>query len=308
MGEALSFSCVVFLICLGGALGGAAELCRRFAISDGAVILIDHQSSPEGVPALSSFNSNRLFGLLLISVIVGICGALSIQFILVMLDAAKLDNTTTHKLFLLSISAGAGFGARQLLVKIASKLEEQVEDAKNSADEANTKASEAIAKIEESARRMMDESQFSNQVDSVIRKQADPGTVNHVMHKLKLHIADDPLYGGYAIPYAYLLREKDPAAALAVTESFLEAKEKKGEASDAKYASALYNKACFHVLLNKGVDTDDGLKAVIAQLRKAVELDPENWSYILVDTDLDKIRDSDQFKAFIAGKPDWAGG
>ncbi|MBL28538.1 MAG: hypothetical protein CMM50_13410 [Rhodospirillaceae bacterium] len=298
---------IVVLILIGGALGGAAEFLRRFSFADGRLVLLYGSvdgSEAERIEKRVGFGSAAL--LLLFAMTIGFAGALGVQFVLVTLDAVKILDTPEHKLFLLSISAAAGFGARQLLIKLSHKLEEQIRAAEEKAVAAGRKAESAAALATTTSRESVYDAQFVNSVESVIRGEAGPATTEHVLHRLREITAEDPLRGAFAIPLSFLLRNRGRLPeALDVIERFLRAKEAVGE-TDEKYGSALYNKACFLALRFAQSGNDADRKAALETLERSLKVNDDNWTYALVDDDLASLREDQAFKALAGSAPDWA--
>ena len=298
---------IVILIFIGGALGGAAEFLRRFSFADGRLVLLYGSvdgSEAERVEKRVGFGS--AFLLLLFAMTIGFAGALGVQFVLVTLDAAKILDTSEHRLFLLSISAAAGFGARQLLIKLSHKLEEQIRAAEEKAVAAGRKAESAAALATSTSKESVYDAQFVNSVESVIRGDAGPATTEHVLHRLREITAEDPLRGAFAIPLSFLLRDRGQLGeALEVIERYLEAKEAAGE-TDEKYGSALYNRACFLALRFAQSKNDADREAALETLERAIRFNDDNWSYALVDSDLAGLHDDAGFKKLVEGAPDWA--
>ncbi len=297
----MDLSLILLLIGIGGALGGAAGFFGRFSLRDGAIVIerADASSDTGGAGAVAGYDRVG-FGaavlLTLVSVVIGCAGALAIQFVLVVLDAAKLEASAKHELFVLSISVAAGFGARRLLASLTARLEEQVRRAQITAAEAKQTA-------ETTRRSVAEEAQFTAMVDTALRGHAGPATVAHVVQTLRQRLAQDPTDRNYAAPLGRLLKLQGQIdEALAVTDRFLAAKAARGE-RDLHFGATLYNKACYLAIRYgtnwREADRTDALQA----LREALALNDSNWDYAAIDEDLLSLRGAPEFAAIMEGAP-----
>ncbi len=292
---------IATLVVIGGGLGGAAAFLARFTHDSGKLALLPGMTpAQDGTPDADAPSEaiGMATGVLLTaaSMIVGVAGAFAIQFVLVTLDAAKLDATAKAELFVLSISVAAGFGARRLLPGLTARLEGQIRRATVEAAHARQEASEV-------RRNVSSEAQFAALVDSVLRGEAGVASHNHVIHELQKRLAVDPTDGNYVAPLGRLLKLRGKIdEALAVTDRYLQAKERRGE-RDSHYGSALYNKACYHALRFGKSWGEADLEAALDAVTACVQFNESNWDYIAIDDDLRSIRAYGQFLALMQQAP-----
>ena len=126
---------IFLLLSAGGALGGIAEYLRQIAYRGKGLVTNDHE-----------LRSRPVIVLVLTSAVIGLSGAIAIQFIFVLLSSFSAANTAKNIVFLFSISVAAGFGSRRILPLLTERLKKQIEGATEKATEAGQKAAEADQK------------------------------------------------------------------------------------------------------------------------------------------------------------------
>src|SRR5690349_18665511 len=102
---------IVILMLVGGALGGAAEFLRRFSFSDRSIVLLP-DGAPERKPIAEDWHKDQSVSgdrigfretlmLIVVAMVIGCAGAVGVQFVFVLLGAARIKAEPLDQLFLL---------------------------------------------------------------------------------------------------------------------------------------------------------------------------------------------------------------
>ena len=274
------FSIIAWLTA-GGALGGAAEYVRQIVYRDKAL-----RSNSD---ALSLW---PFLVLLLFSAVVGLSGAIAIQFIFVLLQSFKADNTNTNILFLFSISVAAGFGARHILPLLTERLKQQVTGIDQKATDAQREAMEAIDEVREA--------QFVIHLMHALSPNATASERHEAIEELAPRVQDDPTNRLNTILLGRLYRaRKDYQSAINVLDNFLRHKEQQGESRDEDYAAALYNKACYYTLWWDETNDERHKDLALESLSASIEIWPENKNDAKSDPDFKPFEEVEEFNRMV---------
>lgn len=145
-------------------------------------------------------------------------------------------------------------------------------------------------------------SQFD--VERAIRLLAEPSPSPEDLQQSRsdLHtwLKEQPLNRRLNIVLANLHdRLDDRAGAIVILERFVDSKTRAGEGTDLHTADALYNLACFYAMESKKEGQDTLANKALALLGQSIRLRPQNASTAATDSDLDAIRNQEQFQKLI---------
>lgn len=91
--------------------------------------------------------------------------------------------------------------------------------------------------------------------------------------------------------------DNDLGSALAALDRFLKAKAERGESDDKDYADALYNRACYKLKLWESTKREEYKHQAYEDLKRSIEISPENKVDAQNDEDLKPLREEGMFKA-----------
>ncbi len=252
----------------GGAFGGVAELVARLRLKKGSFHLIDEEIS-----------GGNFFLALLIQCVLGICGAAAIIFVFASTTWFPHEDSTQSRLWLLTLSVVAGFGARRFLPMVTQRLERQVQELQE--------------KVEEERKELRDTENRSIVRDAVARalvllgrdSKATPTEMNASLMELRELVRTQPKERTATIVAGRILRKLGELnEAISLHTAFIYAKNKAGE-KDLDYADVLYNRACYRCLLwSANQDRalqEEGLK----DLEESVRYNPQNGQAAAEDED-----------------------
>lgn len=279
MDQTLDAYSIFLLLCVGGAIGGIAEYLRQIVYRNKEL----------------ATNSDKLLlrpavVLLFSSAIIGLSGALALQFILIWLNAFQDTNDAKTIVFLVSISVAAGFGARILLPEITERLRDQIKKLRAETDKSTTKAEEAAEKAEVAATEAKKAATITRAV-AALTPETPIGDKKSTIKELMPIREKEPKNRVVVILIGRLYRRlKDYPTAISVLDNFLKLKEKDGE-EDKDYADALYNKACYYALLYDDTKKEEYKNMALKSLARSIEISEENEDDAKSDPDFDNLRD-----------------
>lgn len=275
---------IFLLISVGGAIGGTAEYLRKIAYRKKAWVTNSDEVS--SVPVML---------LLVTSAIIGLSGALALQFILIWLNAFHDTNETKDIVFLVSISVAAGFGARILLPEITERLRDQVKTLRAETDKSTTKAEEAAKKAEAAATEAKNSAIITRAVAALTPGTPVGDKKSSIEELMPIH-EKEPKNRRFVILIGRLHRAlKDYPAGISVLENFIALKEKDGEHDD-DCAAALYNRACYWRLLWGETKKEEYKKMALESLARSIKISEENKTDAKSDPDFDIWEKDDEFK------------
>jgi hypothetical protein len=271
--------------CVGGGFGGCADLLARIQLKDGRLLV-----GEEKVPGW------RCFGLMLLTqVIIGVCGAGAVLFIFCSTTWFKTDDTAQTRLWLLSLSVVAGYGARRFLPMVTRKMERQIEELQQ--------------KVQRDHQEIKKNEERSVARDIIARGLAllgpvatpTPTEMNASLVELRQLIRTSPTERAAVIVAGRILRRLDDCMeAVIVHTDFIEAKLKARE-KDVDYADVLYNRACYQNLMWAREPGHDSLKEKCLQdLEESVRYNPQNARAAKEDSDFSPIAADPTFKRITA--------
>lgn len=291
---------ILLLISAGGSMGGLTEFIRAIYVDNK-----EGDRDEKNISGLFYFKEFKIgfwpfIFLSFVGAFIGVVSAIALQFLLVLLDAAKLDVTTASAVFNISISAAAGFGGRRILPKMSDRIERNFIDteARRNAEEANEAAEEAS----ETAEVASEEAQIAglySQVQDAMKDDAIPSTRSQLTHLLESKLEKSPLNRRYNIWLGRLLfRERKYEEAIQAIDRFLAAKRQLSD-YDKDYADLNFNKACYLAQVfgfnGNEVDKNSALDA----LREAVRCSWENVADAQTDEQLEPIRGLPEFQKIL---------
>lgn len=322
--EQLEFNSILLLVVIGGTIGGIAEFCRQLRFSDVQAIL-SARAHKHGVDSTgkntvsgadedvstdrSRFSINETFlawwhvaPLVITNVIIGICGAIAVQFALVLLRSFRSTGSVDDQIFILSISTAAGFAARRILPSLSDRLESQVaqvrintEEASRISQEANRLSQEAGKRAQEAGKEA-DEAVFFAKVQDALKANANPSTRFYCIAKIKKSLQENPLQREYTIMLGRLLRANDNYhGAVEVLENFVAKK----NIEDKDVADVLFNIACYKSQQWDRMGSEQDKKEAVSALVRSIRLSPENVKDAVNDTDIAPIREQEQVRSII---------
>ena len=276
---------IFLLVSFGGAIGGTAEYLRQIAYRNR--VWVTNSDEVSSVPVML---------LLLASAIIGLSGAIAIQFIFVLLGSFSAANTAKNIVFLFSISVAAGFGARIILPRLTERLKKQIEGTDQKATKADQKAMAATDEVREA--------RFVIHLNHALSPNATESERQEAIEQLTARVPSDPTSRLNTILLARLYRaRKNYKSAIRVLDNFLQRKEQKGERDDKDYADVLYNKACYYALSYGETDEpakkEEYKQAVLESLARSSEISEENKIDARTDSDFDPLRGDGEFTALI---------
>jgi hypothetical protein len=244
-----------WLIVIGGALGGLSELLTELRFGS------PHNDAPDIARAgvflyrECTLNLIDLFFLVLQSIPIGICGAIAIEFALILLGSIKTGESPQDLLFVLSMSAASGFGARRLLPRLTSQLESKVIDIEQVNKQQNDELENQKIKLIEQKKELevtkdeADESLLFQRVRDAQEANALPSTRITCISELINCLSRIPDARRYAFRLGHLYKVDGRfIEAFKAMESFLDRIAKNPERI-VDIADANYNKSCYATLL-----------------------------------------------------------
>jgi hypothetical protein len=239
-----SLALIVSFTAVGGAFGGVADLLARLQLKDGFFDLVDERVS-----------GPNFFLALLIQMILGMCGAAAIVFVFASTTWFPREDSTQSRLWLLTLSVVAGFGARRFLPIVTRRLERQIQELEQ--------------KVEEERKEIRD-----TEKRSLIRD-----TVSRALVLLGRDSKATPT---------------EMNVSLAVHTAFLYAKSKEGE-KDLDYSDVAYNRSCYRCVswtrTSNPVSKAEGLK----DLEIAVRFNAQNGQAAREDEDFKPWWNDEEF-------------
>jgi tetratricopeptide (TPR) repeat protein len=264
---------LLFWIVLGGSIGGVtAVLIRVRLVNDG--LLLDELSARSG----------NLLYLAVFSSLIGSAAALASQWILISVGKFQSSTQIDDIMFILATSVVAGYVARGLLPMITSQNDKLI-----SKLESVDKRVEHVGKKFEGVDKRVEHIEDDLRETSLLMRAVG----NELESSLKSHPADRRA----AIILATICRaHKDLGGAIAVLDCFLKAKADL-QMFDKDYADALYNRACYNLLLSESTRDAKHKDQAYEDLKKSIEISPPNKVDAQSDEDLKSLWQEERFKA-----------
>jgi len=264
---------LLFWIVLGGSIGGVtAVLIRVRLVNDG--LLLDELSARSG----------NLLYLAVFSSLIGSAAALASQWILIGVGKFQSSTQIDDIMFILATSVVAGYVARGMLPMITSQNDKLI-----SKLESVDKRVEHVGKKFESVDKRVEHIEDDLRETSLLMRAVG----NELESSLKSHPTDRRA----AIISATVCRaHKDLGGAIAVLDRFLKAKADL-QMFDKDYADALYNRACYNLLLSESTRDAKHKDQAYEDLKKSIEISPPNKVDAQSDEDLKPLWQEERFKA-----------
>lgn len=281
-GETTKFLVIMALVIAGGALGGLAFFLFALGFSES-------RTTVDG----KEVRGRHLFWCAASQIGVGLCGAVAVQFLLILIRIFPKDPTSENAVLLVSVSAAAGFGARRLLPSLASNLERRVEQAEIQAERAQEGAEQAKDKATRA--------EVMSKVSAALRPGTTESQRAEAIEQLRDLTRSYPTQRSYAIMLGRLLRDGDDLdGAIATLEHFINAKGLISE-RDKDVADAYYNKACYHSLIFGKSRSASARDSALEALAFSISLSSENRIDAEHDTDFSSIREEKAFGSLVNG-------
>jgi hypothetical protein len=269
---------IIGIVCSGGAIGGFCDVLNGLQYTSGKF-----KTNNEDIIS----NQHRVI-LLTIGSIIGSAGAISIQFVFILLQSFKDVNTTQNIIFLFSISIAAGFGARRILPSLTDRLERQIQEAKEDAKEAKQEAKGASQNLDLLRRYMI-----------AMRPDASQSERDWALSYLRSRMKEAPLDRETIILIGRLLRVMGRYEdAINELNGFIGAKERVNQ-KDKDYADVLYNISCYQSLMYADTKNSEWKIISLENLSHSIKISPNKAKDAQKDSDFDSIREDAQFKKII---------
>jgi hypothetical protein len=282
---------VLIIVIAGGIVGGLASLFIRLEFVS--------KSFKIGEELVNSWS---LIYLAFFDGFIGAAGALGVQFIIISVNSFPEKFELKNKLFLLTVSVIAGFGARHLLPTISDRLKRDINEVKRESGEAKRESDEAKRESIE-AREEAKEAARISKIREALRPDAPPSEVLWGITQLSQDTKAHPTDRTAAILLGRLHRkERKLGKAIQVldnfVEAFVEAKENVGE-RDVDYADALYNRACYKSLLWKETHETPYKEGALQDLALAIQFSQANKVDARDDPDFASVHEDPRFNALV---------
>lgn len=292
----VQFFSIFLVIFIGGGLGGFTEFIRSLYIDNKV-----GDAERENLDGMLYYNQklisfSMIFFLGIIGAVIGSASAISLQFILILLDASKLAVDAKSELFNLSISVAAGFGGRRILPKMSDRIEQSFIDveARKEAEAANEVADEAN-ETAENASENAEQAALYSQIQDAMSDGAIPSTRSQLIFILGNKVDERPLHRKYNIWLGRLLfREKKIEEAVQVIDRFLE-KKRQADEPDKDYADLNFNKACYLAQKFGRTGDEESMQGALDALETSLSISNENLIDAISDNDLAPLRDLPKF-------------
>lgn len=264
---------LLFWIVLGGSIGGVtAVLIRVRLVNDG--LLVDELSA----------RSRNLLYLAAFSSLIGSAAALAFQWILIGVGKFQSSTQIEDIMFILATSVAAGYVARGILPMIASQSEKPIGRLEN----IDKKVEHVGKKLESVDKKVEDVEEDLRETSLLMRT---------VGNELESYLRSHPTDRRSAIILATICRaHKDLGGAIAILDRFLKAKADLPQ-FDKDYADALYNRACYNLLLSESTRDAKHKDQAYEDLKKSIEISPPNKVDAQSDEDFRPLWQEDRFKA-----------
>lgn len=247
----------------GGGIGGVVDVCSRIEYTkDGfknADVRIDN-----GVALFYSF---------LVSIVIGIGGALALQWALLSVGKFESVHTPQNIIFIFTISVVSGFGARRLLPGLRQALEDQMLQNKKEINQIKDEVDET-KEIADIALERASESDVISKALSTFDPKFPESAAHESIHELRGLVNKQPTNRYASIILARLLRRcNDIGEGILVLDRFLTAKDGSREL-DKDYADVLYNRACYYSVLYSKSKQDEHREKSIQDLINSIKISP----------------------------------
>jgi tetratricopeptide (TPR) repeat protein len=264
---------LLFWIVLGGSIGGVtAVLIRVRLVNDG--LLVDELSA----------RSRNLLYLAAFSSLIGSAAALAFQWILIGVGKFQSSTQIEDIMFILATSVVAGYVARGILPMIASQSEKLI----GRLESVDKKVEHVGKKLESVDKKVEDVEEDLRETSLLMRT---------VGNELESYLRSHPTDRRSAIILATICRaNKDLGGAIAILDRFLKAKADLQQ-FDKDYADALYNRACYNLLLSESTRDAKHKDQAYEDLKKSIEISPPNKVDAQSDEDFRPLWQEDRFKA-----------
>ena len=264
---------LLFWIVLGGSIGGVtAVLIRVRLVNDG--LLVDELSA----------RSRNLLYLAAFSSLIGSAAALAFQWILIGVGKFQSSTQIEDIMFILATSVVAGYVARGILPMIASQSEKLI----GRLESVDKKVEDVGKKLESVDKKVEDVEEDLRETSLLMRA---------VGNELESYLRSHPTDRRSAIILATICRaHKDLGGAIAILDRFSKAKADLQQ-FDKDYADALYNRACYNLLLSESTRDAKHKDQAYEDLKKSIEISPPNKVDAQSDEDFRPLWQEDRFKA-----------
>lgn len=283
----------------GGALGGLCDFLNRFQIGNSkeGKKKEPHDVSFQGI----KIKLPHMIPFCLMNMILGIGGAVAILFTMISVGKFPQVATVEAQLLLFSISVVAGFGGRRFLELVTNSLEKQIGEAKEASDKAVKVSERAVyesmalkdeLKIEAEETIATSTSLATLREGSILSDRVD------AIKKNEQILAKRPNNRALTILTGRLYRRNDNYEhGIETLTRYIRLKRELGE-RDEDLAAALYNRACYRVLLasEDGVPIQRLREQGLEDLKESVSLDLENAKDAKEDPDFNSVKDNPVFQ------------
>lgn len=290
--ETLTIGLTFCWIASGGGLGGLLAFLTQF----------NYESSRKKVAYgihSADLSKGQFTALALIALLLGIGGALAVQFTLVSVGQYQTIRTVDSQLFLFTVSVIAGYGGRQFLQIVTDKMEEKLKEKLKveEATETSRRAAETSHRAEENSK----ETSLLIGAVATLNNNSNETKQFEIAEQIEVlenQLLDDPKDRRFAILLGRLYRKnKQLEKGIKALTTFINHKKQDNE-RDRDYADALYNRACYLTLIPKDTTEHENnlLNKALNDLDESIKITKGNAKDAIDDADFDTIKENKLFK------------
>lgn len=238
--------------------------------------------------------------------IVGVCGALAIQILVLGMrfyekaaDQSGVNANVSDFIFLIAICVIAGFGSRTFLFRLTDIFEKRIGELDAKASRALNEAEQANTRLDVQAER---QELISTLMAQIHDNPSDP-KLEFIVARAKKELDQNPTDGEFALIAGRALRRltRLGEAIEILTRYINSAPVTKGP--DQTLSNAYYNRACYNALLNEQKGSRTHIPYILADLGRSLDLSPDRdgqRQFARYDDDFKSVRDRTDFKEILS--------
>lgn len=267
---------LLFWVVLGGSIGGLTAVLIRVKLANHGLLLEE-----------ISVRSRSLLYLAVCSLLIGSAAALAFQWVLISVGKFRSNTQLEDIVFILATSVAAGYVARWIFPMITSQSEELISK---------------VESVNKKVKHVEDDMKATSLLTRAFlspRPGAPRSEMQANRNNLDSYLKSHPTDRRTAITLASIYRaNEDLGCAIAVLDLFLKAKADLQQ-FDKDYADALYNRACYKLLVSASTG-DVGFKdQAYEDLKKSIEISPPKTVDAQSDEDLKPLWQEERFKTLV---------
>jgi hypothetical protein len=282
-GSAWEFSEVILITAIGGAFGGFVEMLSSIKLTDGQFKIWNEL-----------LRWSKFWRLVLIQFLLGICGAMAVIFVFSSTTWFPQNDTTQTKLWLLTLSVVAGFGARRFLPIVTKRLEAKINDLE---DKIDREREDTALNFQKDHIRAAVSRALAVLAPNVVTTKTE---IHAQLLELQEILTKYPTERSVVIVAGRLCRTNEEwNEAISLHSTFIAHKEKRGEL-DVDYADVLYNRACYRCKSGGPNPPQNTLERGLKDIELSVKFSPTNLNAVHEDDDFSNWRENEAFKNLIS--------